>query len=121
MNRDKSAPASTQSAIPFREGTDLTGTDVLGVLGMTVALLVLALTGAWMARRQGWLRRWGVSPLPETASGSRLKIEQTLRISPRTLLFKIVDGERQWLLVESKDGVQVLGSGARAEEHSDAR
>jgi flagellar biogenesis protein FliO len=86
----------------------VSGGDVAGALAATVALLALALLVGWLARRLGWLQRWGVAPLAGTAQTQQLRVEQSLRISPRTVVFRISDGQRDFLLAESRDGVQWL-------------
>jgi hypothetical protein len=102
------APDATQAApaIPFRETAEVSGGDVASALGWTLLLLALVAAFALLARRQGWLRRWGaVLPAPAV---ERMRVEQVLRVSARTTLFRIADGPRQYLLAESRDGVQLL-------------
>lgn len=96
------------SPIPYRTTSEVSGGDVAGALAATVALLALALLIGWMARRLGWLQRWGVAPLAALPAGRRLRIEQSLRLSTKTVVFKISDGGRDYLLAESRDGVQWL-------------
>jgi flagellar biogenesis protein FliO len=101
------SPVQTR-AIPYRESAEVSGIDVAGAFGAAIALLALALCLAWLARRQGWLRRWGVASGPGASAAEGLRIEQVLRISPRTVVFRIADGEKRYLLAESRDGARWL-------------
>lgn len=104
------APASNaERAIPYRESAEVSGGDIAGAFGFALLLLATALGLAWFARRRGWLQRWGAAA--RTAGRpqlSSLRVEQALRISPRTVLFRIADGERTYLLAESRQGIQLL-------------
>lgn len=102
------ASASTESAIPYRESAEVSGGDVAVAFGAAIGLLALALALALLARRLGWLQRFGVGPGSPRSPASGLRVEQALRISPRTTLFRIADGEQRYLLAESRDGVQWL-------------
>lgn len=112
MNSELIATAAGASSIPFKASADISAMDVLGVVGVAVGLLALALVLALVARRQGWLRRWGVAPEEASSPPRELRVEQVLRLSRHSVIFRIVDGERRLLVVESKDGVQVLSSQA---------
>lgn len=106
-----STDASTSTAsrtIPYRESAEVSGGDVAWAFGAAILLLFAALGLAWLARKQGWLRRWGLAAGPDGPPGQGLRIEQVLRISPRTVIFRIVDGDRRILLAESRDGIQLL-------------
>lgn len=96
-------------AIPYRESAEVSGGDIAGAFGFALLLLAAALALAWFARRKGWLQRWGAaartSGRPQLAS---LRVEQALRVSPRTVLFRIADGDRTYLLAESRHGIQLL-------------
>jgi hypothetical protein len=56
----------------------------------------------------GWLQRWGVAPAGVAAPARSLRIEQALRLSPRTVVYRIADGDQRYLLAESREGVQWL-------------
>lgn len=101
------ASATTATAtIPYRSVSGNSGGDIAAAFGWTVVLLLVATGIALLARRLGWLQRWGA--VTATAAGERLRVEQALRVSPRTMLFRIGDGRRQYLLAESRDGLQLL-------------
>lgn len=104
-------PATVQPAepvIPYRTASEVSGGDIAGAFGAAIALLVLALAAAWLARRLGWMQRWGVGPAGAPAPAHSLRIEQTLRLSPRTVLYRIADGDQRFLLAETREGVQWL-------------
>ena len=107
-SKEATNPGTTASPIPYRTTSEVSGGDVAGALAATVALLALALFVGWLARRLGWLQRWGVPAIAGTIEPQRLRVEQSLRISTRTVVFRISDGQRDFLLAESRDGVQWL-------------
>jgi len=87
------------SAIPFRQDPGGAGSSVVGVLAVTVALLALLAAAAWYARRRGWLDRWA-GPVSR-AQSPHLRMEQALRLSPRTTLYRVNHDGRTLLVVES--------------------
>ena len=97
------AQASTTAApIAFREEGSSTGADAAQALGMTVLLLAVVVVGLWAARRRGWLQRWlGAAVLARPADSADLKLVHTLRLSPRTSVHRIQNGNESFLLVES--------------------
>lgn len=106
--QQRSAPAEPTAAIPYRTSSEVSGGDIAGAFAAAVTLLAMAIAVAWLARRLGWLQRWGVRPTPAAVLTSGLRIEQALRISPRTMLFRIADGDQRFLLAESREGLQML-------------
>lgn len=106
-SRDGSATAGVGSAhapIPYRhEGGGLvaSATGAMVVAGLLLGGLYVALR---IARQRGLLDRWIVA-LPTAASGaaapSPLTVERALRVSPKTSVYRIRDGARRYLLVES--------------------
>lgn len=109
------APTSmTAAPIAFREEGSSTGADAAQALGMTVLLLAVVVVGLWAARRRGWLQRWlGAAVLARPADSSDLKLVHTLRLSPRTSVYRIQNGSKSFLLVESSAQVTLQ----RVEEH----
>lgn len=91
---------SAQASIPFREDTSEGASglvDVLLVLALMLgALLALAIT----AQRKGLLKRWAIAS-PIRPAGAGLLVEESLRLSSRTTLYRISDGTRTHLLIES--------------------
>ncbi|HEY1140845.1 MAG TPA: hypothetical protein VGE88_11640 [Lysobacter sp.] len=87
------------TTIPFRQDTGGVGSSAVGVLTVTVVLLALLAAAAWYARRRGWLDRWA-GPAPR-AQAPRMRLEQSLRLSPRTTLYRVNHEGRILLVVES--------------------
>ena len=98
--------AASAPAIPFRETSTVSGGDIAAAFAWTVLLLVAALVLAIVAKRRGWLARWGVAAPAASATG--LRVEQVLRVSARTTLYRVADGRGHYLLAESRDGVQLV-------------
>lgn len=65
---------------------------------LLLALLVVALQ---LARRRGLLDRWIVATPARAAGRPQMQVEQALRVGPKTMVYRIRDGERRYLLVES--------------------
>lgn len=108
-------PASgTTQTIAYRPETRVLADNALDVLLVLVLLLggVLALT--WFAKQKGWLQRWTTGAVRGAAAKRGLHVEQALRISPRTTLFRVVDGQDRYLLVESTGTVRFVSSKADA-------
>ena len=112
MTQNATAPAAsvqtTTQAIAYRPESASVSGSVVDVLLMLVLLLGGVLVLAWVAKRQGWLQRWTVGAAPLSRSGAGLGVEQALRLSPRTTLFRIIDGNRRYLLVESTGTVRFV-------------
>lgn len=113
-------PASTAaSAIAFRPENSRAGMDAGGVLLILAALLAAAVALLWFARRKGWLERWIGPVAPARAEGRMLRIERSLRVSPRTVVHRIIDGASAYLVVESTANVCVREIAADAEAIDD--
>lgn len=81
------------------------GTGIAAALVVTVLLLGAATALLALAKKKGWLKQWSVQPQGEMRGG--LAMVQRLRLSPRTMVFRLQDGERQILVVESTANVTV--------------
>lgn len=100
--------SSTTRPIAFREEGGAGGADVAQALGMTVLLLALVLVGLYAARRRGWLQRWlGAAVLAKRRTEQDLRLISSLKLSQRTSVHRIQDGEACFLLVESIVQVQL--------------
>lgn len=111
----QTAPATgTAQTIAYRPETSVLADNALDVLLVLVLLLsgVLALT--WFAKQKGWLQRWTTGAVPGAATTRGLRVEQALRLSPRTTLFRVVDGKDRYLLVESTGTVRFVSREADA-------
>lgn len=86
-------------SIDFRpEGPGFAESALHTLLGL-VLVLGGALVALWFVRRKGWLNRW-VSPLAPVVQPT-LAIEAKIRVSPRTMLYRVRDANGFYLLVES--------------------
>lgn len=100
------APAVQVPAAPigFRpEGPTAAGSAV--VLGAVVAVLALAVVGLWFAQRRGWLKAWTVVAPPPVAQ--RLVMEERIRLSPRTVVYRVRDAEHSFHVIESTAHITV--------------
>lgn len=105
MAATKPAHAST-GPIPFRPEGQGAGGSALDVLLVLVVLLGACVAALWIARKKGWLDRWVVAPLRSDQGG--MKLEQTLRISQRSALHRVRDGDDQYLILESAGVAQFV-------------
>jgi len=100
----QSAPAAP---IPFRKSAAASGPEVFGVLVTTMLMLAVFAGLAVFARRRGWLDRWA-GPAPSASDSKRkLAVIETLRISRKTTLYRVSNGEREFLLAESSAPLQL--------------
>lgn len=121
-------PSSAQTArdapIPYRSDHGSVAMPALGALVATVLVLALFLAALKIARSRGWLDRWIVAPRVAEDGRPALRVEQSLRVGPRTTLHRIRDGERRYLLVESLAPsarllpIEEIPSGTRNDESS---
>jgi hypothetical protein len=98
-------PERPLAPIPYRkEGSGADG-SLIGVLAVTVLMLAVFVVLLRLAKSRGLLDRWIVSGPAGSAANKAghdaMRVEQALRVSPRTMLYRIRDGERRYLLVES--------------------
>ncbi|HEY2346791.1 MAG TPA: hypothetical protein VGH80_13095 [Xanthomonadaceae bacterium] len=99
-----SMPASAHvavQAIPFRPESHGIASDAGSVLLALTALLAVFLVVLLFARKKGWLNRWIVDPAATGPSGTKLRVEQVLRLSPKTLVYRVSEGPERYLIVES--------------------
>lgn len=112
MTQNASAPAApvrtTAQAITYRPESASVAGNAIDVLLMLVLLLGGTLALVLVAKRKGWLRRWTVGATLLSSTGVGLRVEQALRLSPRTTLFRVIDGNRRYLLVESTGTVRFV-------------
>jgi len=98
-------PERPAAPIPYRKEGSAAGGSLIGVLAITVLMLAVFVVVLRLAKSRGLLDRWIVSgPVGATANRAgrdAMRVEQALRVSPRTTLYRIRDGERGYLLVES--------------------
>jgi hypothetical protein len=100
------AGAAEAPAIPFRQEPATAGAGSLsGALLIAVAMLAVVAAAAWYARRRGWLDRW-VGPAPSPRAQS-LQVEQTLRLSPQTILYRVRHEGEVLLVIESRVNARI--------------
>lgn len=101
----KIVPERPVAPIPYRKEGSAAGGSLIGVLAITVLMLAVFVVVLRLAKSRGLLDRWIVSgPVGATANRAghdAMRVEQALRVSPRTMLYRIRDGERRYVLVES--------------------
>ncbi|MGH8076445.1 MAG: hypothetical protein ACREPE_03840 [Lysobacter sp.] len=118
MTQTVPAPAApvrtTAQPIAYRSESASVAGSAVDVLLILVLLLGGVLALAWVAKRKGWLQRWTVGASPLSPMHAGLRVEQALRLSPRTIVFRVIDGERRYLLVESTGNVRFLTDNAVA-------
>jgi hypothetical protein len=92
---------TAQQAIPYRdEGGGLAG-DAGGAMFAAILLLALLVAALQFARKRGLLDRWIVAAPARAAGRPQMQVEQALRVGAKTMVYRIRDGERRYLLVES--------------------
>jgi hypothetical protein len=103
-----STPALATPAAPigFRPEGPAGGVNAGSGLLVAAALLAAATVALVYAKRRGWLRAWVADDTTAVAAQS-LCIASRLRLSPRTVVYEVVDGERRFHVVESTAQVVV--------------
>jgi hypothetical protein len=89
------------ASIPFRKTSIVSGSEVFGMLIATCLVLAAFAALAWFARRHGWLDRWTGGAVADRDAKRSLVVQEVLRISRRTTLYRISNGTREFLLAES--------------------
>lgn len=103
---------SPSASIPFRESAAVSAPEAGWVLIVALLLLAAFYGIAWHAKKAGWLERW-TGRRPADAS-RKLAVLERLAVSRKTVLFRVRDGEKEYLLVESSSSVQIVEQGKRA-------
>lgn len=92
---------TAQQAIPYREEGGGFAADAGGAVFAAILLLALLIVGLQFARKRGLLDRWIVAAPARAAGRPQMQVEQALRVGAKTMVYRIRDGERRYLLVES--------------------
>lgn len=95
--------AARAAPIPFKTETDGGGALPGGALGVLL-LSLLAIGGVYWVRKRLNLQDGGA------AAGSHLKVLETRRMGPRTLLSVVEFGGTQYLLAQTEQGVSCLAT-----------
>lgn len=102
--------AAMPPSIPFRHTSIVSASEVSGILAATVLVLCVLAVSAWFARRKGWLDRWSVGSGKASAPAKSLVVLEVLRISRKTTIYRVADGQREFLVAESSAPVALAGS-----------
>lgn len=116
-----SKPVLTTSSqpIPFRKEGITNTPEVFSLLLTTLLLVAVFTLVAWYARRRGWLDRW-VGPKPDSQSNKKkIVVLETQRISQKTTLYRISNGESEYLLAESSSQIQLVIKDVKKEVGND--
>lgn len=110
------APAGTvkSDAIPFRPDAVVSLPEAGGVLAAALLLLAAFYGLAWYARRVGWLGRWMGGRATSFNDARKLAVLERLVVSRKTVLYRIRDGEQEYLLVESSASAGLTASERQA-------
>lgn len=114
--RQAVGPAPTigrEGAIPFRQDSAVSMPEVGGLLLTAVLLLVVFYCVAWYARRAGWLARWTGARTANGDGQRKLAVLERMALSRKTVLYRVRDGEKEYLLVESSASIHVAPQGER--------
>lgn len=109
-----SGTAKPDAAVPFRQDAAVSLSEAGGVLVMALLLLAAFYGLAWYARRAGWLDRWVVGRAKPADNARRLQVLERFAVSRKTVLYRIHDGEKEYLLVESSVSAGLTASEKRA-------
>jgi hypothetical protein len=80
---------------------------MVGVLLLLVVVLGGFVAALLYARKKGWLERWGVVA-SVTSHAHGMRVEQVLRLSPRSSLYRVRDGGQTIVILESNGAAQVI-------------
>lgn len=95
-----STDATSAAGIPYRhESVDMAG-SALDALLVAVSLLAGCLAALWYAKKRGWLSKW-IAPIRAGSGASDMELVQALRLGPKTTLYKVRDGARDYVVLES--------------------
>ena len=92
---------TAQQPIPYRDEGGGLAADAGGAVFAAILLLALLVVALQFARKRGLLDRWIVAAPARAAGRPQMQVEQALRVGAKTMLYRIRDGERRYLLVES--------------------
>lgn len=96
-----------ETAIPYRQDSAVSMPEVSGLLLMAVLLLAAFYGVAWYARRAGWLDRWTGARGTTGNTQRKLAVIERMALSRKTVLYRVRDGEKEFLLVESSASIHV--------------
>lgn len=94
-------------SIPFRPETTSAADGAIHALLATSLLLAACLGALLYAKKRGWLNKWIPAP---NASGREAALRTTgvLRLSQKTSVYQVTDGQHEFLVVETAGAAQVV-------------
>jgi hypothetical protein len=98
---------TTVHPIPFRAESHGIASDAATVFATLALLLAGCLVLVWIAKKKGWLDRWVSGATTPVALGSPLRLDHMLRLSPKTVLYRVSDGRDRYLVIESTATAQL--------------
>lgn len=104
----RAAAATPATAIPFRPEAEDVTSQLVDVLLVLALLLAVCLGAVWFAKKRGWLDRWRVVATTGRTSQASVRVEQALRLSPRTTLYRVKDAGRGYLILESTATARII-------------
>lgn len=110
------AATSASTPIPFRPEPPAGDTGVVDVLVVLVLLLGGLAALLLLARKRGWLSRFGVPAIAPAATRNALQVEQVLRLSQKSAIYVVNAGGLRMTILESNGVAQVVQSEANGEQ-----
>lgn len=102
-----SAMTTAVHSIPFRSEEASVGGSAVHALLVTSLLLAACLVVLLYAKKQGWLKKW----VPTSQPGDKqdaFKVAGALRLSQKTSVYRITDGQHLLVVVESAGTAQIV-------------
>ena len=100
-------PQPENQALVFKSEQHSPGGSFLGVMAVTALLLAAAYVALRYAKTRGWLNRW-LGQTVQALPSQSLHVIERLRLSPKTTIYKVRDGEGTTLVVESTAAITVV-------------
>ncbi|TNJ33226.1 hypothetical protein [Arenimonas terrae] len=116
MSLKDQAGLSPATAIPYRDEGGPGAQATMDVFAVVAALLAAAMAAVFLAKRRGLLPRWMG---PRVLAQGTLRLESSLRLSPRTVAYVLSDGNHRQVVVESTANI-ACAPGTTAESGDDA-
>lgn len=115
----KPATVTSSEPIPFRKDSVTNTPEVFSLLVTTLLLVSIFAALAWYARRRGWLDRWVGPKLHPTIQNKKIIVLETLRLSQKTTLYRVCNGDNEFLLAESSMHIQFAMPDSKTELKND--
>lgn len=103
--------APDPGGIPFKSEPAGSGVDLSRVAGTLALSLLLAFVAAWLLRRYVFSGGRGSG-----TAGGRIALRSARRITPQITALLVAVDDREYLLMQSRNGLQVIEHPGRPEE-----